>query len=740
MTRPLLSFVIFVLLSALLPALSWGEIVPTDRRTTWQGNVGVPGGIPNRTVIYRNLVTDSGADNTGVADCTAILQNAMNSCPDSQVIYLPAGTYRINGCIFNPSHPRFTIRGAGMGKTILDLHGSSCNGVIDIGSQDWPPPTANIVIQSGATAGSTSVTCVSPTGVSAGKLIRIDQDNLTWVKSLNGDPDRMSFLFKVTGVSGNTVSFWPPLPFTMTNSPKVAVYTTNAIEGVGIEDLTLDMQNGPDAGSAVFFEQAYGCWLKNVEVAHSSHRQVWLTTAMNCEIRHCYIHDVQSFSSNREGIDLYENACWNLIEDNISVRGGYPMIVLGDWKGRCSANVIAYNYCEDAQSGSTVAGSAISDNHGGHNMMNLYEGNVGQMFESDGYWGSSSHGTLLRNWFSGKYSDQLYNHVAVKLNHFASYYNIVGNILGHPAETASYESEVQGFPATLHLIYRLGFPFIGSSNYNGTIPISAPPNYTQEPGDIGTEPQRFDPNVRGTVIRHGNYDFATRNLNWDPMIVDRSIPNSYYLTSKPSWFGALTWPAFDSTKASALDSMMIPAQFRYLHRIDPPLQVRSRKVHGTVGTFDIDLPLSGTPGVECRSGGATGDYKIVTTFTTPITWASAVLTAGFGSVKNDRGTATVDGANVTVELENVTSGQVIEIEINGLTADGTPFDIDVPMRMLVGDVTGNGSVNSSDVSLTKSQAGRVVNQTNFRQDVTVSGSINASDISLVKSRSGTSTP
>ena len=36
-----------------------------------------------------------------------------------------------------------------------------------------------------------------------------------------------------------------------------------------------------------------------------------------------------------------------------------------------------------------------------------------------------------------------------------------------------------------------------------------------------------------------------------------------------------------------------------------PSSVVSRKVHGMAGTFDINLPLTGTAGVECRSGGPT---------------------------------------------------------------------------------------------------------------------------------------
>ena len=38
----------------------------------------------------------------------------------------------------------------------------------------------------------------------------------------------------------------------------------------------------------------------------------------------------------------------------------------------------------------------------------------------------------------------------------------------------------------------------------------------------------------------------------------------------------------------------------------PPVSVVSRKVHGGAGIFDINLPLTGAPGIECRSGGGDG--------------------------------------------------------------------------------------------------------------------------------------
>src|SRR5256885_31303 len=41
-----------------------------------------------------------------------------------------------------------------------------------------------------------------------------------------------------------------------------------------------------------------------------------------------------------------------------------------------------------------------------------------------------------------------------------------------------------------------------------------------------------------------------------------------------------------------------------------PTQVVSRKLHSGV-PFDINLPLMGSSGIECRSGGATNDYQVV---------------------------------------------------------------------------------------------------------------------------------
>jgi hypothetical protein len=63
-----------------------------------------------------------------------------------------------------------------------------------------------------------------------------------------------------------------------------------------------------------------------------------------------------------------------------------------------------------------------------------------------------------------------------------------------------------------------------------------------------------------------------------------------------------------------------------------------------------------------------------------------------------------------------------------------------PLSVLLGDTNANGSVNSSDISQTKSQSGNVATVSNFCEHVSANGFINSADVSLVKSKSDTALP
>jgi hypothetical protein len=162
----------------------------------------------------------------------------------------------------------------------------------------------------------------------------------------------------------------------------------------------------------------------------------------------------------------------------------------------------------------------------------------------------------------------------------------------------------------------------------------------------------------------------------------------------------------------------------------------SRKTHGSAGPFDIDLPLTGAPGIECRSGGASGDHQVVVTFAVPVTLSSANVSSGTGSLSS----TTVSGNQVFVNLTGVANAQTIAITLVNVNDGTNTGNVTIPMSVLLGDTTANGSVNSSDISQTKAQSGTVASSSNFRTDVTVNGLINSSDISTVKSKSGTALP
>ena len=165
----------------------------------------------------------------------------------------------------------------------------------------------------------------------------------------------------------------------------------------------------------------------------------------------------------------------------------------------------------------------------------------------------------------------------------------------------------------------------------------------------------------------------------------------------------------------------------------------SRKTHGSAGTFDVDL-MPPSPGIECRSGGANGDYQVVVTFAVPVTVTGAAAVPAAGGTASVVGTPIVNNTQVTINLTNVSNAQRFDINLLGVNDGTSTRDISVPMALLIGDTTANGAVNSSDIAQTQSQSGQAVTANNFREDVTANGQINSSDIATVQSKSGTALP
>ena len=162
----------------------------------------------------------------------------------------------------------------------------------------------------------------------------------------------------------------------------------------------------------------------------------------------------------------------------------------------------------------------------------------------------------------------------------------------------------------------------------------------------------------------------------------------------------------------------------------------SRKTHRTAGTFDVNLPLTGPAGVECRNGG--GSYRLVFNFTTNVVSGTASVTSGVGTA----GSPTFAGTTMTVPLSGATDVQTITVTLSGV-ADASSQVLpatSVSAKMLIGDVNGDKTVKSSDVTQTRSQVGVAVTGSNFREDVKVSGTITSADVRQVKAGVGHTLP
>jgi hypothetical protein len=246
-------------------------------------------------------------------------------------------------------------------------------------------------------------------------------------------------------------------------------------------------------------------------------------------------------------------------------------------------------------------------------------------------------------------------------------------------------------------------------------------------------------NGAGVLVANGD------RINTDPQLDPTGLRNNGGFTKTIALLaGSPAVDTADSANAPVTDQRLYfrngaadVGSFEFAGIVPPAplvLSAVSRKVHGASGTFDIDLPTEGGAGIECRSGGATRSHQVVVTFATPVSVADVHVSSTDGRA---RAAYTASATQVIVNLAGVTNGQTIGITLRDVSDGSVTGNVGIPMGILVGDLSGNGTVNASDIGATKAQSGQPVSTTNFRSDALANGTINATDIALGKSASGT---
>lgn len=649
----------------LIASSALGQVVPSSRLATWQGNVGIPGGIPNRTTIFQTIAA-------GASQST--IQSALNSCPSNQVVLLSAGSYTLSGTLTVPTG--VTLRGAGMGTTVLNAGSGTA---VLLGTASYGVNTANSIAVTGTIAAqSTSLTLNSASGVTVGSYLMLtelndssipvtiagDSGSCTWCDGWSGTRSAGQIV-EVTSVNGTVIGFTPGAYMAYTLTPLASPFTA-AGKWAGVENLTVYAVSGTTV-NFMMGNAAY-CWLKNVEGNFTGGDHVEIIDSYRCEVRHSFFHDafIHGPGTYDETLSLDWKTSGCLVEDNIFWRLHTSVII----NRGSSGNVLAYNFSTNMYtSGSPTFMPIDFDScHGAHTMYNLEEGNVVANLISDSIWGSSSDTTLFRNYSAGenwsqspedaRYGSststplpapvgllstegrQTQAENCIWIGDLAHYFNIVGNVLGD-GYVKSTSTTVYEATGAVDLYDGIPYELILGANTSGAN------------GGTGTS---------STAIVEGNYDVKNAQQMWSAGAL--TLPTSYYLTAKPAYFGTCPWPPVDPSNPSAFSPTNIPAGYRFFYGVDPSSSISTNqppiaKATGTPTSGSAPLAVTFSSSGSSDPSGLSLSYSWNFGDGTTSTSAnpSHTFQAGTYSVilTVSDGVNTVQATPVTISVSGVTS-------------------------------------------------------------------------------------
>jgi len=607
---------IYFLLFFLFIHNCFSTIIPDNLRINW--NPGLRSTVNTDREIY--TIINPGAT-------TKQIQAAISNCPPNKIVLLKNGTYLIDEALKIPSY--VTLKGENMYETIIKgvspdlfyISSYSTNaetGVItpikllskrmvnfDMGFDfswstypafDLVSPTKDSVNLTTSTTHNWSVGqyLIVDTKTNEGAILPVSNftsagtgggganQYATWLGRESGTRP-CGQIVKITNVvNSTTVQIDPPLYFSYTNQPQ-AVRIGPMVEEAGLENLTLDNLDS-DAFDTITVFGWVNCWVKNVKLIGAHRRAFWVYNALWSEISGCYLYggvpvgnerDLHYTSDRAYPIFLGPHTSALLITDNISEK-----LTIGTvcFEGCTSGNVVSYNFVTNiwwrlGEGDSDIIRRFSNLMHGGHPFMNLIEGNFSASgIRADEYWGTSSHFTILRNRiFSQDRGNEFIDAQTITVdvcrrNH---YWMFVGNILG---------GTTGGAPESIYECYNLKyFPY--DNVYTTLFKLGYIINGSGDDSRNPRESLEYDTNVRETMIRWGNWSYRASDLApgsaivWDEKNVvhtyDKTIPNSFYLTSKPTFFGSLQWPPYDPYKPTENEPTRIPAGYRYYYGTNP---------------------------------------------------------------------------------------------------------------------------------------------------------------------------
>jgi hypothetical protein len=339
------------------------------------------------------------------------------------------------------------------------------------------------------------------------------------------------------------------------------------VQNAGVENLTITHSFG---GGSVSFQFCAYCWAKNVESTLSFQGSFNLTYAARIELNEVYSHKCAWPAPGGGGynIDLQNATTEIYVVNSISTQCDKVITARSGGAG----SVVAYNFMDDqfinGQEHWQEIGLNGSHAAGSHGM--LFEGNQVSNMDSDDTHGNAIDHTFFRNWATGvrtPFTDYI-SGVAINdaknlpggngplraagVMAYTYWTAFVGDVLGTSGVTTAANGWV------------LNGSFTGSET--GSIWLL---------GWQGQPPYKSDPNSTTYTFKHGNYDYYDNSVQWNAGTSNHNLPNSFYLSSAPSFFSAgsgYPWPWVTPTGSTPLQSgpsgcggtcSALPAKARY---------------------------------------------------------------------------------------------------------------------------------------------------------------------------------
>lgn len=289
------------------------------------------------------------------------------------------------------------------------------------------------------------------------------------------------------------------------------------------------------------------CWVKNVRSINGMENHWDIISSVRPVIRDNYFFANQHSGSESYCVQMLE-VSGALVQNNIMQNTTSP-----DIKDAVTGSVVAYNFTPKITFSGYLQGVYASHNSGSE--FNLLEGNSTTEFLGDDVWGTSHLITIFRNqavgWQPG-FTNQTF---AFSLNSGVRAVNLIGNVLGQPSYHTQYQAYATSTTAGVHTLTATG----GTTAGSGTVNQSIYELGWSDTGGLGvcTTPPVCDPLTFSTLMRWGNYDTVQNSVTWNstessPAAVtyvnanstpsSHTLPASFYLSSKPSWFGSIAWP------------------------------------------------------------------------------------------------------------------------------------------------------------------------------------------------------